>query len=258
MNSYKNLIVLLFLVLLSGSSCKSLFRKDRSLTVKEYQAMGMPSVDTVWTEEKLLKAHNTIAYQRSKNFFALPKKESRRSSAVFNRIISRENLFFLDDTTLSLRDKAYDIQSFSSFLHELGRMYTDVFRSRQYYSAELIDIYTFELYVRKKMFELADKIDRSDKPDDIRMQQGRIAIVAGYVHLVGSLMGEQVRTRSYSRGELEKLRNEVVQSITENIHYLDNGSKQKIAADIKNLLEKHPAGYIGRKYNKALKTLSTN
>ena len=46
----------------------------------------------------------------------------------------------------------------------MTRIYTDELRVKQYYSEELIDLFTYNLYLRKKMFELAGQIN-ADMPE---------------------------------------------------------------------------------------------
>lgn len=253
----KNTLIILFIILLVNGSCKNSFRKDLSLTVKEYQSKGMPDIDTIWSEDKLMKAHITLGSIRTKNFRTLPVKNSKKSGAVFSRIISKENLSFLNDSSKSLHDKAYQIQSVGPFLNEIGRMYTDNFRSEQYYSEELIDIYISEMYVRKRMLELAEEIMNSKEPEDISMQAGRPAIVNGYVNLITTLIGQQNNTKAFSGRELKKLNREVSRSITENMQYLDSENKQIISAEIMKITEKSSSRYIWRNFRKVLKALAS-
>ena len=252
----KSTSIILFLILLVNGACKNFYRKDLSLTVKEYQSKGMPDIDTIWSEDKLMKAHITLGSIRTKNFRTLPRKDSKKSGAVFSRIVSKENLSFLNDPSKSLHDKAYQIQSVGPFLNEIGRMYTDNFRSEQYYSEELIDIYISEMYARKRMLELAEEIMNSKEPADMSMQSGRPAIVNGYVNLITNLIGQQNNTKAFSGRELKRLNREVSRSISENMRYLDSESKQKISNEIKKTGEKSSSRYIRRNFRKVLKALA--
>jgi hypothetical protein len=226
------------------------------MTVREYKILGMPDIDTLWSTKYLYKAYSTLARIRSRNFFSLPRNKSRKSGAVFSQIINRDNLYFLYDSTMTLREKAFQIQSLSGFLNDMTRIYGDELRVKQYYSEELVDLYTFNLYVRKKMFELASEIDKSDKPEDIGMKPGRGVVVTGYVMLVGSIVNEQEKTESYSTAELKRLSKAVVHSIKENIQYLDVENKKKIVADLNRSIERHPSGYVPKEYKKVLKLIN--
>lgn len=202
-----------------------------------------------------MKAHITLGNVRTKNFQQLPRRDSRKSGAVFNRIISKENLSFLDDPSKSLRDKAYEIQTIGPFISEVSRMYTDNFRTEQYYSEELIDIYIFEMYVRKRMLDLAEQIINSKEPEVIAMQSGRPAIVRGYVNVITNLIRQQEKTKAFSVRQLKKLNKEVANSILENVKYLDTQSKQDISSEINRFNDKSKEGYLGKDFANVLKAL---
>ena len=225
-------------LLLVFSSCKPLFRKDRSLTFKEYQLHGMPDINMPWPEDKLMKAHVAIGSVRMRNFYALPVKNSRRSGAVFSHLLSPDNLSFLDDTTASLRDKAFQIQAYWSFISDLGLIYNDNFSQKQYYSRELTDIFVYQLYVRKKMFELADRIDKASDPLDVGMQKGRLAISESYVFLIEGMIGKQEKTGSFTPRQLRKMDRAVLESVKENSKNLDPESRGKLLEAVKKQSEK--------------------
>jgi len=237
------------------SSCKPAGRKDISLTLNEYQVLGMPDISKPWDEEQIIKAHIALSNARMKNFQTLPRKGSSRSGDVFRRLLSHDNLSFLDDAT-SLYDKGFRIQSFWSFLNDVGLMYTDNFRVEQYYNEELIDIYSFQLFVRNKMFLLADRIDGSKDPMDVGLQRGRPGIVSGYVYLVQFMIDQQEKTKSFTPRQLKTLSREISLSVKENIKYLDGDSKKKIADEINKISEKNISGSVKKDLAKLLKDLS--
>ena len=255
MHGLKNILTISILVILVSGSCKNTSRKDLSLTVKEYEAKGMPDINAPWPEDKLMKAHVALAGVRTKNFLQLPRRDSRKSGAVFSRMLSKENLSFLDDPSKSLYDKAFEIQTTGPFINEVGRMYTDNFKEEQYYSEELIDIYVFELYVRKRMLDLADQIMNSKEPEVMAMQSGRPAIVRGYVNLVGYLIRKQDNTKAFSARQLKKLGKEVANSIKENIKYLDSENKKEISAEIEQLTQKSKTAPVSKELKKVLMVL---
>ncbi len=251
----KNILSISILLILITASCKNISREDLSLTVKEYEAKGMPDINIPWPEDKLMKAHIALGAIRTKDFRQLPRRDSRKSGAVFSRIINKENLSFLDDPSKSLHDKAYEIQNIGPFISEVGRMYTDNFKAEQYFSEELIDIYTFEIYVRKRMLDLAEAIMNSRDPEVVPMQAGRPAIVRGYVNLITILIRSQNKTKAFSVRQLKRLNRELVKSINENLKYLDPASKKDISSEIEQLSEKSGGGSGSKDLTKVLKVL---
>jgi len=255
MKHIKYIVLVVVITGLATVSCKSLFRKDLSLSIKEYQVYGMPDITVPWNEQLLMKAHVALGSVRMKNFQKLPRRDSRRSGAVFSHILSPDNLSFMNDTT-ALHDKAFTIQAYWSFINDMGLIYFDNFKQKQYYSDELIDIYIYQLYVRKSMFQLADRIDRSDALNDQGIKKGRPAIVNGYVYVVESLLQKQEKTSTFSQDQLRKLNKAVTASILENAVYLDQASKQKISETIKKIMEKKKSFYPEKEYDTLMKSLS--
>lgn len=252
MNKFNIFLLLSLLTIFSLISCRNLFRKDMSLTTAQYSGQGMPDLNKSWTERDFQKAQNAINAVLIKDFHSLPREASRKSGDVFKRIISKDNLKFLEDTTLSLRNKAYRIQALGNFMGQLGTLYTDKLKAEQYYSAELTDIFISHLYVRGKMLELAEKIDKSTNQDDIVMQSGRNGITGSYVLLITFLTGEQEKAGAYRSGDLKKLSKEVANSLKENKQYLDTESVNKIAAILRKSIEKAPSSVTSNTYKEIL------
>ncbi len=252
----KNYLIIILAITSFTISCKHVANNDHSLTVQEYTLKGMPPADSAWKEESYLKAHITLSNIRLKDFSALPRKNSKKSGEVFNHLISKEYLSFLDDPSKSLRDKAFQIQSLASFLNELGRMYTDNLRTQQYYSEELIDIYLYELYVRKRMLDLSEKIMNSKNQEDISMQSGSVAILRGYVSVVASLVRTLEKNKAFSSSELKRLSNGISFSLKENLKYLDPSGKEEISVQINKTKVKSGSRYIKKNLQKDLALLA--
>jgi hypothetical protein len=252
----KNTVIVLFLIILVNGSCRNIFRKDHSLTLKEYQAKGMPEINIVWPQSKLMEAYNALLTIKTKSFQSLPRKGSRKSGAVFSQLLNKENLSFIDDPKKSLREKALDTQPVGRFVSELSRIYTDNLRPQQYYSEELIEIFIYEMYVRKRMLEVAEQIMNSTDPEAIGMQAGRDGIVRGYVNLITTLIRNQEKAKAFPSRQLKKLNNEVSKSIKENLRYLDPESKQILSAEIKKVTETSVSVSLKKTNEKLLKLLA--
>jgi neutral trehalase len=191
-----------------------------------------------------------------KNFYILPRKNSTRSAPMFNRLISKENFTFLEDTSITLSDKAYRIQTLGNFMGQLGTYYNDKIRAQQYYGDELVEIYAIHLFVRGKMLELAENINNSTRQEDIAMQSGRNGIVGSYVFLLTFLVSEEKKPEAFSSGQLKRLNKEMAHSLSNNIKYLDSLSKQKLSAEIRKLYEINKSGSGRKEVDEMLKFLS--
>lgn len=247
-------IVLFTIVLLA--SCKESIRKDQSLTPAQYEGQGMPSCNKTWTADDCMKAYSAMGTIRMKNFHSLPRKDSRKSGAMFGRLISKDNLSFLEDTTISLAAKAYRMQTLGNFMGQLGTLYSDKLKLQQFYGDELIEIYATHIFVRGKMLELAENINNSTSQEDIAMQSGRTGIVGSYVFLMAFLVSEEQKPKAFSSGQLERLNKEMALSLSVNTKYLDSLSKQKVSAEIRNLYENNTSVSARKEIDDMLKFLS--
>jgi hypothetical protein len=256
MYKLKSTLLIFSLLILVNGSCKKIFRKDHSLTPEEYYKLGMPDQNKLSSNQDYVKVISVLYKLRNKNPLSYPRKHSKRSGAVFSCLINKENLSFANDTTLSLRDRALQIQSLSSLQGSEIQIYTDNLKSEQYYNEELIDLYIYGLYIREKMFELAGRINNSKSEADIAMKPGSGMVVNGYLSMVSLILAEQVRSRIYSTRDLKRLSLEVSKSLIENQQWFESADKQKISGEIQRVIGKSPSGYIKNNYQKAIKVLN--
>jgi hypothetical protein len=75
---------------------------DHSLTSEQYFALGMPAVGRVWQGDDLTKAYQVIAKLADEDPFELPHRGSSNSGAIFDRIVSGENVAFANDDSYPL------------------------------------------------------------------------------------------------------------------------------------------------------------
>jgi hypothetical protein len=256
MNILRNSLIFLSLIILINGSCKKQSGKDLSLTVKEYQKLGMPDHNKIWSIQDYTKALTTLSNLRLYNPLSFPRKYSKKSGSVFNRFIDTENLSFINDKNLSLSDKALQVQYFAGFQNDLRRMYTDELKSEQYYAKELIDIDVYGLSVYKKMFDVAGEIMKSNEESVASMKSGLKAVQFGYVRLITIIIGEQVKSGVYQAKDLETLSMEVSNSLIENLEWIEPPDRQSITLSLQSSIDKFPSEYIKDNYQKALEKLS--
>ncbi len=252
----KKIIIISILFISVSLSCNKIFQKDLSLTPKEYQRMGMPSGNKLSSVSDYIDVIKALYKVRTKNPLSFPRKNSKKSGDVFNLLINKENLSFVNDTSISLRDKAMQIQSFSSLQNSEIQLYTDKLNSKQYYNKELIELYIYGLLVRDKMFELAGEINNSNSETDISMQQGQKVVVLGYVSLIKFLLDEQLKSGVYHSKDLYRLSSAVTLSATQNLKWIEPTELHKISIKIQNIIVKSTSGSVKRNYNDLLKLLN--
>jgi len=252
----KNILIISFFIITVGVSCNKILKKDLSLTSKEYQMLGMPVQNKLSSNNDYVRVISALYRLRARNPLSYPRKDSKKSGAIFSCLVNKENLSFVNDTTLSLHDRAMQIQSFSSLQNTEIQLYTDILKSEQYYNEELIDFYIYGLFIHKKMFELAAKINHSKSDEDLAMQSGSRMVVNGYLNMISLIMAEQVKSGVYSKRDLKRLSTEVSNSVIENQQWLESADKQKMSGEIQKVIEKSTSGFIKNNYQKVKKVLA--
>jgi hypothetical protein len=254
MNRFKISATILTIIVLITVSCDS-SKKDQSLTAEEYEKMGMPDHTKLWSNKAYTQAFNVLSKVKLNNPLSYPRKDSRKSGVVFSRFVNKENLSFLDDPSISLIDKAFEMQTLSSAQSTLRRKYTDEFRTEQYYNEELIETYIFGLYVQERMFELARIILNSDDVHLANMKAGIKMVANGYVQLSCLLLGEQIKSDVYKKKGLDRLSTEMARSLKDNLKWLEPADLQKITVSIQNAIEKAPTEYVKNQYQEVLEAI---
>jgi hypothetical protein len=255
MNNLKLDFVALSLVFLLTVSCHKSMKQDLSLTPKEYLKLGMPDPSKSWTIYDCVYANLTLSSLHRINPLFLPRKNSKKSAAYFNKLIDKKNLSFVNDTAFPLRNRAFLIQHFQKLQNELRNLYTDKTKEEQYYNEELIDMYIFGLFLQENMLVLSEKIMNSKLESDIEIQYGQKTVLNNYVRMISMLLGEQLKSRVYSRNDLDRLSEEISHSVIKNVKWLTPENKEKIKIQIQDAFDKSTSGFAKNNYRKALEEM---
>jgi hypothetical protein len=143
-------------------------------------------------------------------------------------MISDENFSFLNQDTIPLSEKAYEIQYYSRIQNELISLYTNVLTKDQYYYRELIDLYIFGLNVTQKKLDLADEIMKSEDTRDKNMQYGLYSVQLGYLEMVIYILENHNISTSYSEKDHKKLTMSVVESVRNNKTWMKPKDAEKL------------------------------
>ncbi len=252
----KNSLIILMSALLTCGSCKNLSTKDQSLSLEVYKKLGMPDPTKIWTNDEYINANITLSSLKSNNPLTLPRKNSKNSGAIFTRIVNEENLSFANDTTMPLRIRASLIQFFPNFQSQLKNIYTTKSTEEQYFKEELIDLDIFGLFIYKKMFELAGKIMNSKDESDKSIMSGLSKVKYNYLNMIESLLTEQLKTKTYTDRDLDRLSVEVTRSLAENFEWMSPAERKTLESSIKSTFEKSSSTLIRLNYKKTLEMLN--
>jgi len=252
----KNSILLGLILFISLSSCNNAGRSDHSLTLEEYQERGMPDYNKVWSMQDYSTAFyvlNTLKYENAK---ALPVRGSEKSGKLFSRMISIDNLFFLQDETLPLHAKADRIKWFVNTLMELKVAYTSPGPGgEQYYVRELMDIDIFRVSVAHKMLDLGQQINASEDPSDVVMQSDYPQIQRMYLDILRELFELQQDESAFPRETLELLSDSLSASLRANMVWFDPDASEKIKQEMLEVMDKTSSRKIKMEYKELTELL---
>ena len=251
----KNYVILILILSVSLNSCNKVNETDHSLTLVEYQELGMPDYNSVWNMEDYSNAFyvlNTLKYQNPK---ALPTRDSEKSGVLFSRMISLDNLSFLQDETLPLYAKADMIKWFVNSLMELKVAYTTIGINTQYYVRELNDIDITRMRVAQRMLDLGKKINESEDPSDVDMQSDYPEIQKMYLNILSELLDKQQHTSQYPEQTLELLSDSLSSSVRRNMLWFDEDASALIKQEMLTVIESTSSRKIKKDYRELTEIL---
>ena len=251
----KNYVILILILSVSLNSCNKVNETDHSLTLVEYQELGMPDYNSVWNMEDYSNAFyvlNTLKYQNPK---ALPTRDSEKSGVLFSRMISLDNLSFLQDETLPLYAKADMIKWFVNSLMELKVAYTTIGINTQYYVRELNDIDITRMRVAQRMLDLGKKINESEDPSDVDMQSDYPEIQKMYLNIISELLDKQQHTSQYPEQTLELLSDSLSSSVRRNMLWFDEDASALIKQEMLTVIESTSSRKIKKDYRELTEIL---
>ncbi len=251
----KNLLYLLLIWALLFNACSRNSEKDLSLTPEKFEQMGIPDPTQPWTYNDYLVACRLLDNLRVFQPYALPKKNSKRSGIYFQRIIHPENFSFVLDETLTLNERAYEIQKYVDIQALLITMYTDLGHPEQYYHRELIDLYIFGLTISQNMLDLGQQINESVDEEDIELQHAYNSIQEVYVKMVLFVLENQKKENLFDVEDLERITEYVSGSVNLNNHWMLPSAKIDIKNGIQEVLDNTSSTHIRNIYEILIKEL---
>lgn len=242
---YKKLVYLIsrfyvaafFLVLLIISTTECSDEKDESFTLAEYRKMGVPDPGIKWSKHEYGQALSVLRSQKLYGSMSLPRKFSRKSGTIFKRLVSIDNISFVNDTNIPLMDKAYLIQHFGSFQEGMIGLYTYQVKDPRYYNHELIDIFIFGLAINNDMLYLAEKLRMSENMDEKLMSANSDVVHKNYTKLIYKILIELKKSDIYKNRELKRLSNSVSESLSKNWKKIDSDERVKISFEVRQILK---------------------
>lgn len=251
----RNIIIIFLLLLLISGSCRKVSDQDHSLTAEEYSNLGLPDPTRIWNSKDYVDAYGALDMIKVMNPLSLPKKDSEKSGKYFNRIIDLDNLSFLLDESLSLNDRAYQIQAYINIQGSLINVYTDLENTEQYYNRELIDLYIFSLSITQNMLDLGYRINESVVDDDLEIQYAFNSIQYLYITMVLFVLDNQKKSSIFEETDLERLSDFLSNSVLENRDWMDTVATKDIKQRLREVIENTSSEQIKKKYDHLIESM---
>ncbi|HUX94916.1 MAG TPA: hypothetical protein VMV47_04220 [Bacteroidales bacterium] len=225
------LLIPSLIIYLSISSCNQI-KKDYSLKTEDYIKLGMPDHSKKWTGDDYSEANITLSTLQMEAPLSLPRKNSRKSGEMFNRIVNEENISFVYDTAIPLKVRAFLIQHYPRIIGEVENIYSFEEKGKPVYKEELLDIKIFELTIHDKMLELAKIINESDDETLAGFKDGMKMVQYNYLKLIPRLMTELVKTDQYSEDDRIRLSKALTGSIMNSSYWLSASDKNTLKSGL--------------------------
>ncbi|HLT71284.1 MAG TPA: hypothetical protein VKZ75_01470 [Cyclobacteriaceae bacterium] len=245
-NLIKHVFLIVFLVTYSFSCTER--REDHSRSVEDYMTLGMPDPDSKWTMEDYKLAHNVLAKIKWEHPEELPVRDSEKSGALFEHMVSLEYLSFLQDTAMSLNAKAERISEFTRVYEYWIDVYTIPILQENPYQREIMDLQVFNLRLMEAMLNLAHKINKSEDPADVALQYGYESIRQNYLTSLSTGLKTQRRTSGLPDHEMEWMADSIYASISRNREWMDPGMRSELSQSLHSVIDSSKSDYIRNKY----------
>ena len=210
---------------------------DQSLSTEDYLKMGMPGTTELWTYADYQQCCVALSNLKALKPKSMPRKESNKSESYFNRMIDLRNFAFLADEKLTLKQRAYRIQSYIDIQRCLVTAYTEMNFREQYYNRELIDLYIFWISIAQHMLDLGQQINESMNEDEIEMQNRYLSIQQMYVSMVLLVIENQLQSQFFSQSDLERLSEFIYNSVKINSEWMNDAMTESIKPHLQKVID---------------------
>lgn len=208
------------------SSCKQELSHDESLTLSKYKSYGMPDPDKVWESNDFSLAYAVLEDIKSTKPYSLPIASSRKSSMVFNKLVSLENLNFLSDRTLPNEQKLKLTTDFLKVCENWIRLYHLNGNKPQYYHTELSVIYLFGLELTQIMVSLNDQDYLEGKIEDSENEMDQVH--SFYFSGLFNLLSFQSQASQLSENDHILISGKIVTSVDQNKSWMDDATRNEL------------------------------
>jgi hypothetical protein len=230
-------------------SCKSGKHTDQSLSVGDYHDLGVPDPEQVWNVEDVMLAIDVFAGMKWERPYALPRKGSKKSGALFKRMIALENMTFLYNDTVSRHDKALMSLQFLHIFEKWKDVYTHPMWTNQYYHRELVEININEVRLTEAMVDLSKKVIASDEPAVTMLKAGVPQIKKNYISSIVNALNLQSHNSQFLEKDMLLLTDSLCSTLIRNRSWMDSSVTSGLRRSVELVLDSTASEDVRRKYD---------
>jgi hypothetical protein len=228
---------------------------DNSLSVDAYVTLGMPDVNKKWNMTDYTRAYNLLAKMKWEHPLELPVKDSKKSGLLFDHMVSLEYLSFLQDSAMSLNEKAGRISEFTGVYDYWMDIYIVPTLKRNHYHREILDLQIFNLRLMEAMVNLAHQINESRDPADVALQFGYQSIKENYLSGLHNGLKIQRNTSEFLKQDLDRMTDTIYTSVMRNKGWMDSIAVSEVKRSLQLVMDSTSSHYIRNKYKSLEKSL---
>ena len=247
--------ILIFFFLTISVGCNSQSTKDESLTFQQYEMLGMPNPEKIWQNSEYDKCLVILSDVKKENSKSLPQLNSKKSSILFRRLISPENLLFINDSSIDLQKKSIQLQFISANFGKLLLLYYQNDASKQYYSNEVAELIIFGFKIAEETFLLTNNLLKNVTVPNEEMKLGIQTLKDGYRKTIIGTLSELERSNQYHVEDLEKLSITLHKNIMTNLKWIDPNVRLEIKEQINKITQKKYSPIVNEKLIEIVKML---
>lgn len=178
---------------------------DNSPSIEDFNAMGLPSCDQVWSYKDYQKSIEILDQIYEADKFSLPRLNSQYSGKIFERMMNPSNFAFLEDQSINIGKRIIAFEELKKVPSRLAIYYVEDNEDYERFGAELLECYLLDSYVYslgKSIYEEL-KIQLGDRAESISFKQGYEALNLEYISNVERLF--QILESDYYRFNEESI-----------------------------------------------------
>ncbi len=251
----KSIILTLIILMCITQSCQSPDQKDYSFTLEEYKQRGFPELNKSWNPEEYNILFDKLTKIKYQHPLSLPRKNSMKSGILFDRLIGKENLSFLDNDSILLQEKVFNIRIYGDFVDDLINIYQDIFRKEQYYKVELVYVHILKITVSQEMLNLAETVLQSENKKDHALVHDLQSIQQIYLNKMGQIMEQQKHKSLYSKKDYKILCDSMAAAVKRNMEWFEPETAKYVGQKLQEVMDSLEIPIVRKEYQEIISSL---